>query len=169
MNSDSGYPTQGSPCSAFNAAVPINAVFERSQLEERINVKGLWVLDQAGHLHCPWTRGQGTGILRRITFIHSELVIVVVVGDVFVARELFSRSTEGTLHRLDLVPACARIRGEMTSATRATPAAVAATAAIPDSAPRANRRRFRYRSFEVIEDDGMSEGSRISMVDLAGN
>src|ERR1700676_1900310 len=62
-----------------------------------------------------------------------------------------------------LVPAKARVGGEMILASRSTPRAAAPASAAPDAAPRIKRRRLMYWSWGVISDDGMSSGLRMSM------
>src|SRR4051794_13280070 len=69
----------------------------------------------------------------------------------------------GLLTVSSLVPAKARVRGEMTSVSRWMPRAAAPATARPDAAPRRKRRRFRYWSRGVMRDEGMSSGFRMSM------
>ena len=69
----------------------IDAVFERAQLEQGVDVEGERLGHLAFHLHGPGPRGQAAGILRGLILVHAELVEVVVVGDVVEAGELSRR------------------------------------------------------------------------------
>src|ERR1022692_2358668 len=50
------------------------------QLEQRVNVEGLWLVDQALDFNRPGTRIEVPGQFRRLVLVGAELVIVVVVG-----------------------------------------------------------------------------------------
>ena len=75
----------------LDAAMAIDAVFERAQLEQRFDVEGLGLLHLAVHAHGPGPRGQAAGVLGGLILVHAELVEVVVGGHVLVAGQLLRR------------------------------------------------------------------------------
>src|SRR5436189_972650 len=62
---------------SFNAAMAIDALFERREFHQRIDVDDLRLLDFAFDPDRPRTRLEGAGILRGIILISPELVVVV--------------------------------------------------------------------------------------------
>ena len=89
------------PC--LDTAEAVDALLHRFELHQRVDVKGLLLLHQSGHLHGPWPRVHGAGIPRRIALVRAELVEIVVVRDVLVGRRCLPRQGQGTLHRLQLL------------------------------------------------------------------
>ncbi len=86
----------------------IDAIFERAQLEQRVDVEGFRLLHLAVDAHGPWASGQAAGVLRGLVLVHSKLVIVVVVGDVVEAGELLAGGGEGAINGLEF---CAGLGG----------------------------------------------------------
>ena len=95
----------------------VDAVFKRAQLEQRVDIEGLW-----GFLTLPSTLtvqgrvGRAPAFSEGSIFVDAELVVVVVVGDVLQAGELFAGGSEGLFTVWSLLSARAPMRGENTSA-----------------------------------------------------
>ena len=140
--------------------MPIDALFRRGHLDDRVHVEHLLLLDLAVDGDRPRTRLEILGQPGGLVLVGRKFVVVVVVGDVFVGSDGFV--VENGLFWMPsiFVLACATDEGEAISC-RPTPAA---TAAAPASAvPARNFRRFRYRLFGVISEDGISAAFLISM------
>jgi hypothetical protein len=67
---------------ALDAAQAVDALFQRRQLGQLVDVQRQRLLDFAVDLHGPGTGAQGAGVLGRIGLVGAELVEVVVVGRV---------------------------------------------------------------------------------------
>ena len=96
----------------LDAAMAVDAVFERAQLEQVVDVEGERLGDFALDLDGPGARGQAAGVLRGVALVHAELVEVVVVGDVVVSGELSPVVVSGLGTVCSLVPAWT-VRGEI--------------------------------------------------------
>ncbi len=86
----------------------IDTIFERAQLEQRVDIEGLRLLHLAVDAHGPWAGGQAPGVLRGLVLLYSKFVEVVVVSDVLEAGELLAGGGERALHGLKF---CAGVRG----------------------------------------------------------
>jgi len=62
----------------FDAAVAVDAAFERAVVDEVVDVDGLGLFDHAGDLDGPGAGLQGVGVAGRVGFVGAELVEVVV-------------------------------------------------------------------------------------------
>jgi hypothetical protein len=80
----------------------IDAILQRAQLEQRVDVEGQRLLHLAVHSHSPGARRQAARILRGLILVHAEFVEIVVVGNVFEARQRLAGGGERALHRLQL-------------------------------------------------------------------
>ncbi len=80
----------------------VDAVFERAQLEQVVDVEGEGLGDFAVDFDGPGARGQAAGVLGGVALVDAELVEVVVVGDVVVAGELLAGGGEGAGDGLEL-------------------------------------------------------------------
>ena len=80
----------------------VDAVFERAQLEQVVDVEGERLGDLAFDFDGPGARGQAAGVFGGVALVDAELVKVVVVGDVFVAGELLAGGGERALHGFEL-------------------------------------------------------------------
>ena len=117
----------------------IDAVFERPQLEQVVDVEGERLGDLAFDFYGPGARGQAAGVFRGVALVHAELVEVVVVGDVVEAGELLAGGGQRALDGLQLGSG-EGARCEANSwARRSAPSAAAPAAA----APFKKRRRLR--------------------------
>ena len=79
--------------------MPVNTILQRPQLQQRLDVKGLRALHFPVHAHRPGPRRQRSGILGRLVFLHTELIEVVVVGQVVQAGQILARGGQRALHR----------------------------------------------------------------------
>ena len=73
----------------------INAFFERAQLEERVDIKGLLLLDEAFYSDDEGSL-QAAGILCQIALIDAEFVIIVVMRNVIETGRCCFTGGEGT-------------------------------------------------------------------------
>ena len=76
----------------------VDAVFERAQLEQVVDVEGEGLGHFAFNFDGPGTCGQAVGVFGGVALLDAELVKIVVVCDVFVAGELFAGGSERALH-----------------------------------------------------------------------
>src|SRR6185312_5566405 len=68
---------------SFYAAHTVDSLFQRRQLHDAVDVQGLRLLDHAFYADCPWPGAKTLGQSSRRVLIRAELVIVVVICDVF--------------------------------------------------------------------------------------
>src|SRR5581483_6842981 len=81
---------------ALDAAMPVNALFQRVRFQNAVNVERERLLHQAFHADRPWTRAEVARQPGGLILVGAELVVVVVIGDVLERRLLLARA-EGAL------------------------------------------------------------------------
>ena len=98
----------------LDAAMTVDAIFERAQLEQVFDIEGQRLGHFAFHLYRPWARGQAGGVSCRSAFVDAEFVKVVVVGDVVVGSKLLAGRGERAGDGLELGarPCCDARRDE---------------------------------------------------------
>ena len=138
----------------------VDALLGRGHLEDRVDVEFLLLVDQAIDFHFPRAGAEILGQLGRLVFFGGELVVVVVVGNVFVGRDRFGRAQGTLLDAVDLVPSERGGRRAKTISRTPTPVP---PQHLPAPRPARNLRRFRYRLLGVISDERMSSAFLISM------
>src|SRR6185369_1090134 len=83
---DEGFQWESDPRNdhrpAFDTSMAVNALLERSDLQQRVEVVLLRLPHQAFDAHRPRLRMETASQFRRTFFVHRELVEVVVVRDV---------------------------------------------------------------------------------------
>jgi hypothetical protein len=65
--------------------VAINAIFKGPEFEERVDIEGLRLFNEAIDLHRPGAGRKHASILRGLILLDTKLVIVVIGGEVFEA------------------------------------------------------------------------------------
>jgi hypothetical protein len=80
----------------------VDAVFERAQLEQVVDVEGEGLGDFAFYLDRPGAGRQAAGVFGGVAFVDAELVKVVVVRDVVQGGELLAGGGERAGHGLQL-------------------------------------------------------------------
>ena len=74
----------------LDATEAVGAVFERAKLKQGIDVESFGGFNQTGYFDGPGAGGQPPGVLGGVALIGPELVVVVVVGDIAEAGQLFA-------------------------------------------------------------------------------
>ena len=93
---------------AFHATHAVDALFQRREFQEFVDVVNLLLLDLAFHLDLPRTGFQLAGMHGRVVLVGAELVVIVVFGNGFQWRQRIAHGVSALRHPCgNLAPACA--------------------------------------------------------------